>query len=956
MPAGAVVIDEGLEACFLPESEHGGRLVLWRRDGAAPFEDATPLRLEGPGAPEAPVLAVRRAMAEVIRLVDGAPGKLSATLESVRDLLRLARALVARGSVRPMFHEQAGLPAAAWKARPGPAERALLVALARAMPDALRCRKDVDRWRTAMGLVDAAVDVLARANGPVTGDPSSFEADLERGLASGEGRLAVAVKSPRARRSLLDWEKAAKAREVPRGRLVLALEPAEQGFRLAYRFEGRDADGGSIDPVSTQAIFADALEAHRAADDLAPLRQQLRDSLRKVGALLAPVELSLAAPAPDAASLDGSESWALLTRDRPALEALGVRLEIAPALQGLEERFPRARVRLQRADGGPAGEATLARKYVGVWEVASGDAVLTAAELRQAATAAPIARVRGAWLPITAEAGERLARVAERPSQEWTGPQGLAAALAGEVRQPGDLADAAVVVEPGLRSVLAELAQEVEVGPPPAALSATLRAYQARGVAWLVHRTRLGLGALLADDMGLGKTVQLIALLCGLVERMPDSGPTLLVCPASLVGHWERELGRFAPSLRVLRHHGASRQKGAAELRAQAGPHDVLVTTYGLVRRDAAMLAEVGWGTIVCDEAQNVKNPSAAQARAVRGLPAQRRVALTGTPVENRLTELWSLMEFLNPGLLGPLERFRREIALPIERERDARAARWLRAATAPFLLRRLKSDPTLLPELPEKQVNKVWCALSDEQALLYKAAVDRSLSTLAGVAGIERQGRVLKLLTDLKQICNHPAHFLGDDSALGGRSGKLERAAEILEELVDAGDRALVFTQYVEMGNRLVTYLGQRLGREVPLFHGGLPLAERDAIVRAFQEDPSGPPVLVLSLRAGGTGLNLTKASHVLHFDRWWNPAVEDQATDRAHRIGQVRRLQVHQLVCLGTLEERIDRLLDQKRGLAEAAVGSGEQWLTQLSTDELRALVALGSDAAVENVEALE
>jgi SNF2 family DNA or RNA helicase len=529
------------------------------------------------------------------------------------------------------------------------------------------------------------------------------------------------------------------------------------------------------------------------------------------------------------------------------------------------------------------------------------------------------------------------------------------------VRQAGDLADATVICESGLTQLMTELSSEAAEIGTPAKLRATLRGYQQRGLGWLFHRTRLGLGALLADDMGLGKTVQLIALLLQLREydeanSEDGGGATLLVCPASLVGNWERELARFGPSLKVIRHHGSARHKDATNLQSRSGGHDIVLTTYGLVRRDADLLAKVSWGMVVCDEAQNIKNPGSAQAKAVRGLTSRRKVALSGTPVENRLTELWGLMEFLNPGLLGTMDRFRREIALPLERERDARALRWLKAATSPFILRRMKSDPAIAPELPEKEIIRVFCSLTEEQAKLYKKAVEDSLGALDSLTGIERSGRVLKLLTEVKQICNHPSHYLDDHESLSGRSGKLERAAEMLEEIVESGERTLIFTQYVEMGTRLCRYLERRLNVPVPFFHGGLSLEERDEMVRQFQEHENGPPILVLSLRAGGVGLNLTRASHVLHYDRWWNPAIEDQATDRAYRIGQTKRVQVHHLITIGTLEEKIDRMLEEKRGLADAVVAGGEQWLTQLSTDELRALVSLGSDAAVESMESWE
>jgi SNF2 family DNA or RNA helicase len=484
----------------------------------------------------------------------------------------------------------------------------------------------------------------------------------------------------------------------------------------------------------------------------------------------------------------------------------------------------------------------------------------------------------------------------------------------------------------------------------------TLRPYQSRGVGWMAFLDRLGVGACLADDMGLGKTVQLLALLLAERAAVGVRGkkrtarplPTLMVCPMSLVGNWRREAEKFAPGLSVHVHHGAERL-GGDELRAAVAGADLVITTYALAARDRDELAQVEWGRVVLDEAQNVKNAAARQSQAVRSFRAPRRIALTGTPVENRLSELWSIMEFLNPGLLGSASDFRRAFAVPVERYRDAEAAARLQRLTRPFVLRRLKTDRGIIADLPDKVEMKVFCNLTREQASLYQATVSEMMEKVENSEGIERRGLVLSTLMKLKQVCNHPAQLLQDRSALAGRSGKLARLEELLEEALAVGDRALVFTQFAEMGHLLRARLEERFAREVPFLHGGTSRTARDELVARFQ-GPGGPPVLLLSLKAGGTGLNLTAANHVIHYDRWWNPAVEDQATDRAFRIGQKRNVQVRKLVCAGTLEERIDAVIDEKKALAGSVLGTGEAWLTELSTAELRDVVALAADAVAE------
>ncbi|MCW2858391.1 MAG: ATP-dependent helicase [Actinoallomurus sp.] len=440
-------------------------------------------------------------------------------------------------------------------------------------------------------------------------------------------------------------------------------------------------------------------------------------------------------------------------------------------------------------------------------------------------------------------------------------------------------------------------------------------------------------------------TAQTLALLeQGRVSGRPV-GPTLLIGPMSLVGNWQREAARFTPKLRVYVHHGGARQRGE-ELAKAVGNADLVLTTYGTAARDRDALAAIEWDRVVCDEAQALKNSATRQAQAVRSIPARGRIALTGTPVENHLTELWSIMEFANPGLLGPRQAFRERFATPIEAHGDEEAAAALGRATGPFILRRLKTDKTIITDLPEKQEIKVWCNLTPEQASLYQATVEDMLDRIANSAGMERRGLVLATMAKLKQVCNHPAHLLKDGSRLPGRSGKLERLEEICAEVVAEGEKALVFTQYSEFGAMLQPHLEARLDRPVLWLHGGTTKRRRDELVRRFQEDTE-PGVFLLSLKAAGTGLNLTAANHVVHVDRWWNPAVEDQATDRAFRIGQTKNVQVRKFICVGTMEERVDEMIERKKALAERIVGTGESWLTELSVAELRDVVRLGSEA---------
>jgi superfamily II DNA or RNA helicase len=563
------------------------------------------------------------------------------------------------------------------------------------------------------------------------------------------------------------------------------------------------------------------------------------------------------------------------------------------------------------------------------WQLALGGEPLTEAEMDALAEAhRPVVRLRDRWVLVD----PALVRKARKRELGLLDPvDALSVALTGTAEVDGETVQAVPV------GALAALRDRLTAGlgpaEPPAGLTARLRDYQLRGLAWLDLMTSLGLGGCLADDMGLGKTVTVIALHLRRARREP----TLVVCPASLLGNWQREITRFAPGVPVRRFHGAERILDDLD-------GGFVLTTYGTMRTAAPRLAEQSWGLVVADEAQHVKNPYSATAKALRTIPSPARVALTGTPVENNLSELWALLDWTTPGLLGPLKSFRARHARAVENGEDAQAAERLARLVRPFLLRRKKSDPGIVPELPPKTETDHPVPLTREQTALYEAVVRESMLAIETAQGIARRGLVLKLLGALKQICDHPALYLKEDTGtatgLIARSGKLALLDELLDTLLTEDGSALVFTQYVGMARLISTHLASRA---VPadLLHGGTPVPERERMVDRFQSGAT--PVLVLSLKAAGTGLNLTRAGHVIHFDRWWNPAVEEQATDRAYRIGQTQPVQVHRLITEGTVEDRIAEMLESKRALADAILGSGESSLTELTDRELADLVSL-------------
>lgn len=719
-------------------------------------------------------------------------------------------------------------------------------------------------------------------------------------------------------------------------------EGESERWRLSFHLQATE-DPGIVIPASD--VWKRRGEASTSlAQRFEDPQDRLLTDLGRASRIYPALRSSLASPRPAAVHLDTAEAYAFLSEWASLLIGNGFGVILPAWWKGTASR-PTLQLKVKPArEGGGLGLATLVSYD---WTVALGDRVLSPEEFEELSLLKiPLVRMHGQWQSIDRDEIKKALNAFTRKYAPGTMTTGdLLRVIAGA--DPDSPAVSEVTADGWLRGFLDRSAEGETIEPvlQPAAFSGTLRPYQQRGLSWLSFLARNGCGACLADDMGLGKTIQVIAYLLAEKERECPATPTLLLCPTSIVGNWRREFARFAPDLTVAVHHGSTRASGDV-FAAQAAGSDVTITTYPLAVRDKALLASVDWNCIVLDEAQNIKTPSTKQARAVRSFGAPRRIALTGTPVENRLTELWSIMEFLNPGYLGSFESFQSGFAVPIERYHDPAKTSHLRGLIQPFVLRRMKTDRSIISDLPEKMEMKVFCTLTTEQATLYEAVLQEMLERAESAEGIQRRGIVLGGLTRLKQICDHPALFLHDNTTFGGRSGKIARLEEMLEEVLDAGERALIFTQFAEFGTLLESHLRERFGAAVLYLHGRTPQPKRDAMVQRFQQ-PGGPSIFLLSLKAGGTGLNLTAANHVFHLDRWWNPAVENQATDRAFRIGQTRDVQVRLMIAAGTLEEQIDMLLEEKKALADQIIGTGEDWIGSLSTDQLRDLLTLRRDA---------
>ena len=562
---------------------------------------------------------------------------------------------------------------------------------------------------------------------------------------------------------------------------------------------------------------------------------------------------------------------------------------------------------------------------------------------------APLIHFRGQWMELDRDKIQEMLTFIKQQNTEV--PELSVPELLRKLAEEADSFE--LDVHDSLARMLAKLSDNsrLELIDNPEKLNAQLRDYQKRGVAWLRYLESLGLNGCLADDMGLGKTMQVISVLV-LEREQTRPGPTLLIAPTSVIGNWQKEIERFAPHLTTLIHHGSAREQAIDAFKQLCSQHDLLITSYTLARKDSKLLAALRWRRVVLDEAQNIKNPKAAQTKAILKLNADSRLALTGTPVENRLMDLWSIFNFLNPGYLGKQAQFRKTYELPVQRDNDPVQSAVLKKLIQPFILRRLKTDKAIIKDLPDKIDNKIYCNLSKEQASLYEVVVQDVVAQLDAAEGIQRQGLMLSTLMKLKQICNHPMQFLQDGSAFTPeRSHKLERISEMLEEAMSEGDSVLVFTQFTEIGEHLERYLAQEKHYKTHYLHGGTPRAKREQMISDFQDPETGPAVFILSLKAGGVGITLTQANHVFHFDRWWNPAVENQATDRAFRIGQKKNVFVHKFVTLGTLEERIDQMIADKQKMADSIVGNDESWLTRLDNQAFKELIALNKHSIMEN-----
>jgi superfamily II DNA or RNA helicase len=735
--------------------------------------------------------------------------------------------------------------------------------------------------------------------------------------------------------------------DEPTWRLEFGLSSTEQASR---RFDAEQiwGLGGST---------ANALPIEHPQDTLLT-------ELGRAARICPRIQTILAEPTPTGLDFTTAEAYEFLREYTPVLEESGFELIVPDWWHQPESRLG-VRLLIESDDeeppeAGPGTGSNVRRGDLGFetlvryrWRISLGEQTLTMEEFEALTSrGTPLARVHDRWVEIRPDDMQAAARfLADHAAGAATVAEALQLAFGNEAR---DLALPVVGVEmtgwvDAVFGATSEEDRRFRDIDQPEAFRGELRPYQRTGLSWLAFLDRCGFGACLADDMGLGKTIQLISLLQHEREFRSDNGPgpTLLIAPTSVVENWKRELARFAPDITVRIHHGIDRPSGDAFLEV-ANATDVVVTTYALVTRDHDSLKRVDWHRVVLDEAQHIKNPPTKQAAAIRSLDTRRRIALTGTPVENRLSELWSIMEFCNPGYLGSQAEFRRHFAVPIERHRDRRQGERLRSLIRPFVLRRVKTDREVISDLPPLVETREYATLTSEQARLYEAVVNDMLVRVDQAAGIQRRGLVLSALVKLKQICNHPVNYLKEDGqdedrSLSARSGKSHRLVEMLDELLAAGDKALIFTQYRQMGHLLVSMINQDLDCEALFLHGGTPQARRQQMIDRFQDPDGGAPVFVLSLRAGGVGLNLTAGNHVFHFDRWWNPAVENQATDRAFRIGQTRTVHVHKFICSGTLEERIDQMIERKTELAEQIIGAGEQWVTELSTGQLRELLTL-------------
>jgi hypothetical protein len=946
--------------------------IVWQQDPTAYVfaraGDGT-LSAEGlhAGTPAAADLSVARrvdarrvGVRELVSLAAAPPKGLEpgGSARAVFAIVELAHRSVSEGLVHPYLDHGDGGWHAFWGATLDATVQATLAEIAAALPAVAADAFAGDREATVQDLYPVVVDQIARDRlragrvsfvGRLPVRPSALDLYLE-GLVAAESLLPPHSGYAALRRQLARW--------VYDGLGVLA-RGSEARWKLSLHLDER-TEGGETELVLELWLQAEddpllslpaALVWEGGADIFSFLRaSDPRDDLTRQLAELEPLfsahGIRFDGAESTEAKLDVDAAGVFLRESMPQLEESGVPVLLPSAWVRAPSRL---RVNLKATSRRDptvrsSGLLSTASLMSFDWRLAVGDASFSEEELVELAKAKdPFVRAGGRWHALRQSEVERALRFLER-RRTGSGIVDLVRAVSGLDTDEAGLELGEVSLDESLAELLGDDDRRFRSLPTPASMAFALFPFQERGHGWLRMLGDLGVGAILADDMGLGKTVQAIAMLASEREETQGLGPTLVVCPMSVVKQWAAEIERFAPGLRVLSHHGVARLKGDGLVEG-ALACDVVVTSYDIATRDIETLALVDWDRLLLDEAQDIKNPATKRARALRRVRARRRVAMTGTPIENRLGELWAIMDIVNPGLLGPRDWFDRTFARPIEESRDEQALERLRAIVQPFVLRRAKDAPEVELELPPITIEKDYCRLTVEQAALYQATVDRWLPRIEEQRDtFGQRGSVLAMLSQLKRVCNHPELLLPTGEALEGRSGKLDRLVELLQQ-VPEGDKALVFTQYPGF-DRLVPHLAEHVAKRVGFFHGRLTARQRDDVLRAFETE-DGPSVLVISIKAGGRGLNLPAANHVIHFDRWWNPAVEQQATDRVHRVGQRKPVFVHSLICLGTLEERIDQLLESKRELAAKVIhGGSEDWLGQLDIGAIRAAVALSPD----------
>ena len=879
------------------------------------------------------------------------------TARVVLAVLDRARRSLAEGLVHPHLQAGDGRWHALWGATVDDVVRDELEAIADAAPAICGTAFDGDLDAFVDDLYGCAVDELARRAlrgvrvGAQASRPDGAPQRLVDALHSDDPVLPAHGGYAALERRLSAWVDGGLGRR--------SRAPWNVGLRLDEHTD-HDADGSRV-VVELLLQAADdptlALPASLLRDGDDEVFAFLRDGdprgaierrLETIGPILAEAGLPhLDAGVPEAA-LDHDQVRALLARARPRLEELGVPVLLPRAWVASQSSV---RVNLVAAGSPTSSSGLLTRDAIAAfdWRLAIGDVELTEDELAELAAAKePLIRLRGKWHAVRASEVERALRFLEQRAHA-PGIVDLVRAISGLETDEAGVELGEVRLDDGLDALLAGVDdRRFQPLSTPPGMTHELFPFQERGHGWLRLLGDLRVGGILADDMGLGKTVQAIATFVSERENGEAVGPTLVVSPMSVTQQWAREIARFAPTLDVHVHHGPSRLSGPS-FAETALRSDVVVTSYDVATRDVETLAGIEWDRLLLDEAQDAKNPRTMRHRALRRIPRRRALAMTGTPIENRLGELHAIMDLVNPGLLGSRETFERTFGRPIEQGRDTHALERLRSVVGPFVLRRTKDAPEVELDLPPITITKVPCLLTVEQAGLYQATVDRWMPRIEEhERRFDRRGAVLAMLGQLKQVCNHPEIVVPTGRPLEGRSGKLERLVQLLQD-VPADDKALVFTQYPGF-DRLAPHLAERLGRDVGFFHGGLSAGARDDLLARF-DSVDGPSLLVVSLRAGGRGLNLPAANHVAHFDRWWNPAVEQQATDRVHRLGQRKHVHVSSLICTATVEERIDELLEAKRELAEQVIAApADDWLAELDLETIRTAVALMPEAVEE------